>query len=199
MQKLKRYHLRAKLVKYIFLSASVCVILLAVITIYINKIPLETDDIEINKKDFSKKLPKDFKLNINKSVFEGVSQDLLPYKIMAQNVIKNASDKYLLNIVSGTYTIPSGTITIKSNKATLDEISKSVILENNVIILFDEMNFNGNKFTIDLDTKDAKSEDEVTVLYKKSKIRADKFQTENSSKIIHFDGNVDSQLDLSDF
>ena len=35
----------------------------------------------------------------------------------SKNVIKNSSDKYLLNLVNAKYTLPSGDVTIKSNKA----------------------------------------------------------------------------------
>ena len=73
---------------------------------------------------------------------------------------------------------------------------KSVILNNNVKIIFNGVIFNSKQVIVDLDTKDARSDDEVEVIFEKSKIRADQFKTENSSDTIKFKGNVDSNFDL---
>jgi lipopolysaccharide export system protein LptC len=196
MQYLAKIRARTKLIKYIFLSASLCLLVSILVTLYIQKLPTEDElDSEFSTKK-SHKLSNEYSLNINKSVFEGIGDDLAPYIIMAQNVVKNSADKYLLDIVNGTYTLPDGKITIKAGAGTLNELEKSILLHENVTILFNGMIFNSKEVTVDLDTKDAKSDSEVEISFKKSTIRADKFKTEDSNQIIKLDGNVDSNFDL---
>lgn len=196
MQELSKIRFRTKLTKYIFLSASICILVSILVSLYIQKIPTESIDSYELTKNKAKKLSKDHSLNIIKSVFEGISQDSSPYVIIAQHVVKNTSDKYFLDIIKGKYTLPDGEITIKADNGTLDEMKKSVILNNNVKIIFNGATFNSKQIIVDLDTKDARSDDEVEVIFEKSKIRADQFKTEDSSNIIKFKGNVDSNFDL---
>lgn len=196
MQELSKIRFRTKLTKYIFLSASICILVSILVSLYIQKMPTESIESDELTKYKTKKLSKDHSLNISKSVFEGISQDLSPYVIIAQNVAKNTSDKYFLDIIKGKYTLSDGEITIKADSGTLDELKKSVILNNNVKIIFNGATFNSMQIIVDLDTKDARSDKEVEVIFEKSKIRADKFKTEDSSNIIKFKGNVESNFDL---
>lgn len=196
MQELSKIRFKTKLTKYIFLSASICILVSVLITLYLQKLPTESESSYEPVKNKAKKLPKDYSLNISKSIFQGISEDLSPYIIIAQNVAKNTSDKYLLDIINGRYTLPNGEITIKADNGTLDELKKSVILNENVKILYNGIVFNSQQMIVDLDTKDVKSDDEVEVLFEKSKIRADKFKTEDSANTIKFEGNVDSNFDL---
>ena len=197
MQELSKLRSKTKLVKYIFLSASISVLVTVLVVLYIQKLPTDTESNYEITKNKTKKLSKEYSLNITKSIFEGVSEDLSPYVIIAQNVAKNTSDKYLLDIIKGKYTLPDGEITIKADSGTLDELKKSVILNDNVRILFNGMVFNSNQIIVDLETKDAKSNDKVEVTFEKSKIQADKFKTEDSANTIKFEGNVDSNFDLN--
>lgn len=196
MQELSKIRFRTKLIKYIFLSASICILVSILVSLYIQKMPTENLESYELTKNKAKKFSKDHSLNISKSVFEGISQDLSPYVIIAQHVAKTTSDKYFLDIISGKYILSDGEITIKADSGTLDELKKSVILNNNVKIIFNGATFNSKQIIIDLDTKDARSNDEVEVIFEKSKIRADKFKTEDSSNTIKFKGNVDSNFDL---
>ena len=197
MQELARIRAKTKLVKYIFLSTSICVLVAVLVTLYIHKLPIEDGSDSESAQKRSRKLPQEYSLTIKKSIFEGVSNDLSPYVIMAQNVAKNTTNEYLLNIVNGTYTLPDGEITIKADNGTLDEAEKSVQLNDNVSVLFNGMTFNSEQMIINLETKDAKSPEEVEVTFEKSKIRADQFQTEESAEIIKFKGNVESNFDLN--
>lgn len=197
MQELSKLRSKTKLVKYIFLSASICVLVSVLVVLYIQKLPTDTESSYQITRNKTKKLSKEYSLNITKSIFEGVSEDLSPYVIIAQNVAKNTSDKYLLDIIKGKYTLPDGEITIKADSGTLDELKKSVILNDNVRILFNSMVFNSDQIIVDLETKDAKSNDKVKVTFEKSKIQADKFKTEDSANTIKFEGNVDSNFDLN--
>jgi len=198
MQELVKIRAKTKLVKYIFLSTSICVLVAVLVTLYIHKLPTEDEsDFEYIQKK-SRKLPTEYSLTINKSVFEGLSNDLAPYVIIAQNVAKNSVNEYLLNVINSTYTLPDGEMTIKADSGTLDEDEKSVMLNDNVSVLFNGMRFNSEKIIINLDTKDTKSPEEVEVTFKKSNIRADQFQTEESTEIIKFKGNVESNFDLNE-
>jgi lipopolysaccharide export system protein LptC len=196
MPELAKIRARTKLIKYIFLSASLCILVSILVTLYIQKLPTEDElDSEFSTKK-STKLSQEYSLNISKSIFEGISDDLAPYVIMAQNVVKNSTDKYLLDIVNGTYTLPDGKITIKAGAGTLSESEKSILLKDDVTILFNGMTFNSDQVTVDLDTRDAKSDSEVEITYKKSKIRADKFKTEDSAQTIKLEGNIDSNFEV---
>ena len=197
MQELSKLRSKTKLVKYMFLSASICVLVSVLVVLYIQKLPTDTESNYQTTKNKTKKLSKEYSLNITKSIFKGVSEDLSPYVIIAQNVAKNTSDKYLLDIIKGKCTLPDGEITIKADSGTLDEIKKSIILNDNVRILFNSMVFNSDQVIVDLETKDAKSNNKVEVTFEKSKIQADKFKTEDSANTIKFEGNVDSHFDLN--
>ena len=98
MQELSKLRSKTKLVKYIFLSASICILVSVLVILYIQKLPTDTESSYEITKNKAKKLSKEYSLNITKSIFEGVSEDLSPYVIVAQNVAKNTSDKYLLDI-----------------------------------------------------------------------------------------------------
>ena len=197
MQELSKLRSKTKLVKYMFLSASICVLVSVLVVLYIQKLPTNNESNYQTTKNKTKKLSKEYSLNITKSIFKGVSEDLSPYVIIAQNVAKNTSDKYLLDIIKGKCTLPDGEITIKADSGTLDEIKKSIILNDNVRILFNSMVFNSDQVIVDLETKDAKSNNKVEVTFEKSKIQADKFKTEDSANTIKFEGNVDSHFDLN--
>ena len=197
MQELSKLRSKTKLVKYMFLSASICVLVSVLVVLYIQKLPTNNESNYQTTKNKTKKLSKEYSLNITKSIFKGVSEDLSPYVIIAQNVAKNTSDKYLLDIIKGKCTLPDGEITIKADSGTLDEIKKSIILNDNVRILFNSMVFNSDQVIVDLETRDAKSNNKVEVTFEKSKIQADKFKTEDSANTIKFEGNVDSHFDLN--
>lgn len=197
MNELSKLRSKTKLAKYIFLSASICVLVSILVTLYLQNLPTENESNYDSVKKKTTKLSKEYSLNISKSIFKGISEDLSPYVIMAKNVSKNTTDKYLLDTINGKYALPDGEITIKADRGTLDEIKKSVILNDNVKILFNGMVFNSKQMTVDLETRDAKSSSEVEVTFKESKIRANKFKTEDSANTIKFEGNVDSTIDLN--
>lgn len=196
MQELVKIQTKTKLVKYIFLSASLCVLVAVLVILYLHKLPTEDESSFKTAQKEARKLPKEYSLRIKQSIFEGVSTDLAPYVIMAQNVARNTANEYLLKIVNGTYKLADGEIIIKADSGTLNETEKSVTLKDNVSILFNGMSFNSEKMIVNLSTKDAKSPEEVEVTFEQSKIRADQFQTEDSAGIIKFKGNVDSSFDL---
>ena len=134
---------------------------------------------------------------VTKSIFEGISKDLSPYVITVQSVTKNTSDKYLLDIIKGKYTLPDGEITIKADSGTLDQFKKSLILNNNVRIIFNGMVLNSNQIALNLETKDLTSNDKVEVNFQKLQIQADKLQTEDSARTIELEGNIDAHFDFN--
>ena len=197
MQELSKIQSRTKLIKYIFLSASICALVAILITLYIQKLPVEDESYYESSDKKTKKLSKGYSLNIKKSVFEGTSEDSSLYTIIVQNISRNESNEHLMTAINGKYTLPSGEITIKADRGILDKQKNLITLNDNVKILFNDMLFNSSYVVIDLGTKDVKSNSEVEVTFKKSKIRADKFKTQDSATTIKFEGNVNSIFDLN--
>jgi len=142
------------------------------------------------------KLSKEYTLSINRSIFEGINNDSLPYKISAENVVKNSKNKYVLNAIKGTYTLIDGDISLKAINGTIDELNQLVILNNNAQIEYNGIIFNSDKIKLYLDSKNIESDTPVDVNFENSNIKADSFKAKNSGKDIMFEGNVESEFDL---
>ena len=185
---------KIKLIKYVFLSASCCVLIAIVTSLYTQNALISNDSLS-SQKDCSR-LPKDYTLSINYSVIEGVSSDLMPYNISAKNIVKNSTNKYVLNFVNGKYSLDDGDISIKAVKGTLDEITKSFTLTGDAQVIFNGIIFSSREIIFDLYSKDASSNKEVEVVFKQSSIKADNFKIEDSTNSIQFKGNVKSYFNI---
>lgn len=185
---------KIKLIKYIFLSTGCCVLIAIVTSLYAQN-ALISKDSSSSQKDRSR-LPKDYTLSINHSVIEGVSSDLMPYKISAENIVKNSANKYVLNSVNGKYSLDDGDISIKATKGTLDEVTKSFILTDDAQVIFNGIIFSSKEIIFDLHSKDASSNKEVEVVFEQSSIKADSFKIEDSTNSIEFKGNVKSNFNI---
>lgn len=185
---------KIKLIKYIFLSTGCCVLIAIVTSLYAQN-ALISKDSSSSQKDRSK-LPKDYTLSINHSVIEGVSSDLMPYKISAENIVKNSANKYVLNSVNGKYSLDDGDISIKATKGTLDEVTKSFTLTDDAQVIFNGIIFSSKEIIFDLHSKDASSNKEVEVVFEQSSIKADSFKIEDSTNSIEFKGNVKSNFNI---
>lgn len=187
---------KTKLIKYIFLSTGCCVLIAIVTALYAqNTLTSKDSSTQSSQKDRSK-LPKDYTLSINHSVVEGISSDLMPYKISAENIIKNSANKYMLNSVNGKYSLEDGDIFIKATKGTLNEVTKIFTLTDDAQVIFNGVTFSSKEIIFDLDSKDAHSDTEVEVIFEQSNIRADSFKTKDSSNNIEFKGNVKSNFNI---
>lgn len=215
MYDISKSQAKIRFVKYILLVISLLLLAAFIMNFYVQTMPVEA---EITEKapgvqnDFSqKKLPKGYSLSINKSVFEGFGDDLLPYRISAESVVKNAQDEYLLSVVRGTYQLDQelidsgaqpadghnrGILELKSDRASINEETKSAVLKDNVEIFYDQFILNSEAVTLDLKTQDAQSKGEIRIKFKNSDIKADQFKTENSSDIIKLKGHVESNINL---
>lgn len=199
MENLASVRARVKLFKYIFLSGGVCILLGLLGTVYIKNSHNVEEPTEEGGQKTSSILTKDFTLSINSSIFEGISSDLVPYKISANNVTKTTDDKYILNSVKGTYSLVDGELIIKAKNGTLDESTKFITLKNDVQITLYGAIFTSQEMKINLDSKDAHSNTNVEVIFEQSNITADKFKTENSGDQIKFEGNIESSFTIKDF
>lgn len=186
---------KIKLIKYIFLSTGCCVLIAIVTSLYAQNALISKDFTSSSQKDRSK-LPKDYTLSINHSVIEGVSSDLMPYKISTENIVKNSANKYVLNSVNGKYSLDDGDISIKATKGTLDEVTKSFTLTDDAQVIFNGIIFSGKEIIFDLHSKDASSNKEVEVVFEQSSIKADSFKIEDSTNSIEFKGNVKSNFNI---
>ncbi|MDP4708526.1 MAG: LPS export ABC transporter periplasmic protein LptC [Rickettsiaceae bacterium] len=199
MEHLLKTQARIKLIKYCFLSAGCCVLIAIVTTLYLKNISIQEDIKESSIQKTQQKLSKDYTLNINQSIFEGISSDLTPYKISAKTVTKDLENKYILSAVSGQYSLTNGDLNIKAAIGTLDEDQKLATLTKDVEITVNGIIFNSEKIMFNLENQEAYSDTEVEVNFNKSNIKADSFNTKNSHNIIEFNGNVESNFDVKDF
>ena len=186
---------KIKLIKYIFLSTGCCVLIAIVTSLYAQNTLISKDFTSSSQEDHSR-LPKDYTLSINHSVIEGVSSDLMPYKISAENIVKNSANKYVLNSVNGKYSLDDGDISIKATKGILDEVTKSFTLTDDAQVIFNGVVFSGKEIIFNLHSKDATSNKEVEVVFEQSSIKADSFKIEDSTNSIEFKGNVKSNFNI---
>ena len=197
MEYLAKTRSRIKLLKYIFLSTSMCVCVAILVTLYLKNTPVIQESAQGMTKENKPKLPKNYTLSINQSVFKGTSSDLLPYMISAQNISKNSDNKYILSAIKGNYSLLHGDVIISGATGTLDESTKIFTLKDNVEIIFNGATFHCKEVQFNLNSKDAHSNTTVEVIFGQSNIKADKFKTEDSCDQIKFEGNVETNFDIN--
>ena len=200
MNQLKHNQNKFKLAKYIFLCSGLLVLILIFITIIYSSSSSQNNhsikqDI-LNNKPY---LTKDYSLGIENPVFEGISNNLAPYKILAHTMVKDKYNNYILQVVSGKYLSSDGDIIIKSTEATLDDLAKKIILKDNVLVIFNGIKLKSNQLNLNINNQNINSEAPVIVDFSNSYIKADKLDSDNYSKIIRFEGNVESVFDINDF
>lgn len=194
MKSIKYFQTKIALIKYIFLSSGFCIFLAIVFVLYSNSSDTEIDFEEENNKQ-KIHLPKNYNLNITKSSFEGFSNDSSRYKILAQDVKKDLSNNYLLNLITGYYSVGDENISLSASSGVIKEDTKSVFLENDVKVLFNDMIFKGNHIKIDLNSKNISSKKTVEAKIINSTVTADSFNSDES-EVINFEGNVESTLNI---
>lgn len=194
MKSIKYFQTKIALIKYIFLSSGFCIFLAIVFVLYSNSSDTEIDFKEENNKQ-KIHLPKNYNLNITKSSFEGFSNDSSRYKILAQDVKKDLSNNYLLNLITGYYSVGDENISLSASSGVIKEDTKSVFLENDVKVLFNDMIFKGNDIKIDLNSKNISSKKTVEAKIINSTVTADSFNSDES-EVINFEGNVKSTLNI---
>jgi len=182
---------KLKLLKYIFLSSSCCVLFAIIVTLHLK-------NSEINKNSTTSPTTPSVKskkssLAIDHLMFEGFSEKSIPYKILAESVSKNQLNQYVLNSVSSQYSINNNDdITAKSTRGLFDEDNKLVILRDDVKIFLNNIVLNSDEIKINLENQDIHSDEIVEVNSKMGNIKADSFNTKESNNIIEFKGNVES-------
>ena len=200
MNQLNRSQNKFKLIKYIFLCSGVLVLIVIFTTIIYSSRSLQNNHVAkqdiLNNKPY---LTKDYSLGIENPVFEGISNNLAPYKILAQTMVKDKYNNYILQSVSGKYLSSDGDIIIKSNEATLDDFAKKIILKDNVLVIFNGIRLKSNQLNLNINNQNINSEAPVIVDFSNSYIKADKLDSDDYSKIIRFKGNVESVFDMDDF
>ena len=197
--------IRIKIAKYFFLIA--LIVTLASILLVLNHEneffkKYDNKDNVSDVDQLKKTNTNDHKLSINKSLFEGIAEDLSPYKIFASKVDKLSSDTYKLDFIDAKCFFDQSSLSgIKINALAgiFNSSENSIFLEKNVVIKYENVAFNAKNLNIDFDKKDAYSNENIVVNYKNSQIMADKFETGNSVEVIKFNGNVRSKFMMSDF
>lgn len=200
MNQLKQHQNKIKFIKYAFLSSGIFLLLIIFVTImYSPNSSTDKSNSEQALNDTKPYLTKDYSLSIQSPVFEGFSNNLTPYKILANTMMRDKNNNYILQTVSGKYCTSDGDITIKSNNAALDEITKHITLTDDVLIIFNGAQLKSNQLNFNINTQNINSDTPVLVDFSNSYIKADKLESEDYSEIIRFKGNVESVFDINDF
>lgn len=184
------------ILKFLFLLVSIVILAVIINVIYSQGSKTNNND---KKSNTSAENLKDYKLNINQSIFEGFSKNKLPYKIIAHSLKKTDEALYKINAINAKYYLNKGALNIKAASGILDENKNLISLEKDVNIEFDDVNFYTDEILLDLKTNDAVSDADILVLYKNSAIKSDSFNTKDSANKINFEGNVKSVFKLKDF
>ena len=199
MDQLKRHQTKIKFIKYVFLSSGIFLLLVILVTIMYSPNSSNTSSSQQEINDKKPYLTKDYSLSIQSPVFEGFSNNLTPYKILANTMMRDKNNNYILQTVSGKYLTSDGDITIKSKNAALDEITKQVVLTDDVLIIFNGAQLKSSQLNFNINTQNINSETPVIVDFSNSYIKADKLESEGYSDSIKFKGNVESVFDIDDF
>lgn len=183
------------ILKTIFLLASIIILIIIFSALYHSK----NNDLSTETTTSYSKNLKDYKLNIEYSILEGVGKDLLPYKIIANNIKKIEDSIYAISSINAKYQLENGTINIKAANGVIDDSKKLLSLVNDVTIDFKDINFLTEKIILNLNSNEVESDSSVQMIYRNSKIEANEFNTENSNNIINFKGNVRLVFNIKDF
>jgi hypothetical protein len=188
---------RLKLLKYIFLSAGGCIFLAIIITLYLKNSADEETKKALAKQN--KKLSKNYSLSINKPIFEGVTGNLSPYKILANSVNKTLQNQYTLQDVNANCKLNNTNVNAKATSAILDDSSKFITLKNNVLINLDDAVLKCEEIKLNLENHEVSNDTGVSIDFKKSNIKADSLNTKDSNNIIEFNGNIESNFNIENF
>ena len=188
-------------IKYSFLLLSMVILMLIFSVVFFNnKANYSQEDKNLEE---IKAVPitqsKDYELQIEKSVFEGLTKDLFPYKIIADYVNKTDDDKYDLLTINANLIVNDDDLTIKSGQGVLDSDTNYLTLQDDVHITFQGVEFLSEEIQFNLDSNEALSETDIKVNYKNSTINAKRFEAKDSGDVINFEGDVKCNFDLSDF
>ncbi len=198
MEYLIQYRTKLKLLKYISLSAGLCIFLAIIITLYIKN----ASDHEA-KQPFQEtnkfKLSKDYSLTINNPIFEGVTGNLNPYRILAQTVSKNLDNQYTLHNVNANCKINDANVNAKATNALLDDSNKLITLKENVQITLDDTVLKCEEIKLNLENQEITSDTSVEINLENSHIKADSLSTKDSNNIIELKGNIESNFDIKNF
>lgn len=188
---------RLKLLKYIFLSTGGCVFLAIIVTLYLKNSADEEAKESLSKQN--KKLSKNYSLSISKPIFEGVTGDLSPYKILANSVNKNLKNQYTLQEVNANCKLNNSNINARSANAIFDDSNRLITLKNNVLINLDDAILKCEEIKLNLENQEVSNDTGVELDFKKSTIKADSLNTKDSNNIIEFNGNIESNFNIENF
>lgn len=187
---------RTKILKYSFLLSGVFVLFLIFSIPSNEEQKFVTEDLDTNKPT---NIPKDFNLNMNNSIFEGLDKNKKPYKIVADRVTKQNNNIYNLNGIMAKHNILNSDLQILAKNGILDEATKLLVLSENVKVTFNNLILTANKINFNLNSNIVSSQHPVEVNFQNSTIKALSFSTDDSNNIINFEGNVVSTLNINDF
>jgi LPS export ABC transporter protein LptC len=193
---LTRFRERIKIIKYIFLSTGICVIIVIIGSVFFNNSEFNSTEPESPVKNKKYKLEKDYTLSINRTIFEGLSNDSTPYKLLAENISKHKDNSYLLKAISGKYLYNEGDFLIRSENGILDDETKQLQLQGKVAINYNGIELKTDQLYFDINTKDSVSPTPVTIDFDNSHIRAQQMETKESTKIIELKGKVESVFSI---
>lgn len=186
---------RNKILKYLFLLSGILVF----ISLFIPSFNKEEDNFNPILKPVAANSSKEFDLNVNNPILEGLSKNNLPYKIIASVVTRHHSNSYDMSLVNARHELTNGYLDIKAEKGTFDEDKKLFTLSKEVVISFNDLILTGEKIDLNLYSNVISSHEPIEVTFKNSKIKATSFNTDNSNKIMNFQGNVVATFSFNDF
>lgn len=199
MQHLVDIQRRVKIFKFFFLIVGVFIVIFMITYIYFEKLPLAPDDADLQNIKAEHKLTDDCSLNIEGSVYEGINNELLPYKINVKNISKDNENNYSMENLSGKYTLERGDVYINAVRGILNEDKKQLLLNDDVRLNFNDLRIIGKELYIDIKTNDLKSAEPLTIYFNNSAVKANQMDTKNSVQIIELKGKVESVFNLKDF
>ncbi|MCP5369975.1 MAG: LPS export ABC transporter periplasmic protein LptC [Rickettsiaceae bacterium] len=154
---------------------------------------LEENSVDLSTTDNNSK---DFSLEVNKPIFEGVNNNNQPYKITAYNVSKNI-DIYFLDEVQGEYYLSADNkITFFSKHGSFDDNAKDLHLKDSVIIKYGIIEFQGRDVNINVRDKTFNTYNPIKILGEDSYIEANSLSLPKNSQIIELKGKVAAIISL---
>lgn len=188
---------RNNFLKYLFLL-SAALVAFYVISPYFNK-ERANELSESKSKQIGYASMKEIGLSLSNPVLEGLSKDNLPYKIIANLVMRSYDNVYDMTQIDAHHSLRDGLLSIKSKSGAFNETTKLFNLLGAVMISFNDLILTGEKIDLDLHSNLLSSKKPITVAFKDSTVRASTLDVDHSNKIIKFHGGVLATFNLDDF
>jgi LPS export ABC transporter protein LptC len=195
---IKHYQRIINIFKFIFIIGITIILLLLYSWVNLPQVTIE-NNAKFTKANTATLPSQNYEITMFNSIFEGISNNEQPYKIISDTAIKIAEDQYELKQIAAQYKFFDNDILINAQHALIDNDSKLITLTDNVKILLNDLQCHTAEMLVNLIDHKATSNEKVVVYYNNSRISADNLVADGTLNTMKLQGHVQARIDISDF